>query len=311
MISSDSPTIELISTLESPLNLATIFISVAALIYMKRIFNKSGGFSKHDKAWMWFLSSIFSVLLLNLSTHVFIITGGSLAATMDKESFDTTLGFVMAVNRFLIAISMTVGAYILYTSMKTEGDMRFSFKPVIPQPESMSTKSQKYDLKAGFCYLASKPVADKSNEEKPNPMDVFVDLVTHGVVGLAITRAYPVKVRETYRLSKTPLVWLTYEKDKNAVTPYDLETLNNIVRNFISNQNESAVIIDGLEYLILHNSFETVLKFIQSLVDLVVKSESRLIISIDPLSMTQQQYHLLLSELDEMKLSASSIEEAA
>ena len=108
MISPDSPTLDLLENLESVFNLLTIVISLTALLYMRRIFKKTGGFSKQDKAWMWFLASVFSVLLLNLSTQVFIITGGSLAATMEQSSYDVILSFIMTVSRSIMAISMTV-----------------------------------------------------------------------------------------------------------------------------------------------------------------------------------------------------------
>jgi len=301
MIPPDSPAIELVGHMESVFNLLTILISLAAVIYMRRIFKRTGGLSKQDKAWMWFLASVFSVLLLNLSTQVFILTGGRLAATMDPSSYETILSFVMTVSRTIMAVSMTVGAYILYNSMISEGDMQFSFKPVRPQPEALSAKEKVYDLKEGYAYLVRKSLEGDGQENTADPMDVFVDQVTHGCIGLLVTREYPSKVRKEHKLSTTPVVWLTYEREKSAVPPYDLESLNNVIRSFINNERQSVVLVNGMEYLILHNSFDIVLKFVQSIVDVVVQTNSRLLISIDALSINEQQYHQLRSEIDEFK----------
>lgn len=47
------------------------------------------------------------------------------------------------------------------------------------------------------------------NEEKPiKSNEIFLDLVTHSVHGLYITRTIPQRIRERYGLKKTPIIWL-------------------------------------------------------------------------------------------------------
>ena len=295
-----------VSPAETTINVVTLVMSLLAILYMRQVFSRTSGFSKHDKAWMWFLAAVFSVLLLNLSTQVFLLTGGRLTSAWDEQSFQKMLSFVLTVSRSVIALTITLGSYILSTSMKSEGNTLFSFKPVKPIREPISTSKKKFQMKTGRCYIVKK-VDERTGAINNEYMDVFCDIVTHGTLGLAISRVYPNKLREDFNLSTTPVVWLSYEPEKSAVSPVDLETLNSIVRQFTTNEEETLVLLDGLEYLVLHNSFDTVLKFVQSLIDLVVQSNSQLLVSVDPKSLSEQQYHLLHSELDDFELESHKI----
>jgi archaellum biogenesis ATPase FlaH len=75
--------------------------------------------------------------------------------------------------------------------------------------------------------------------------------------------------------------------------------LSHMVKHFITKGEDTAILVDGLEYLILHNSFEDVLRMIQGLDDVVVQNKARLIVSVDPSAINEQQFHLLKRELTE------------
>jgi archaellum biogenesis ATPase FlaH len=54
---------------------------------------------------------------------------------------------------------------------------------------------------------------------------------------------------------------------------------------------------DGLEYLIVHNDFDRVLKFLHSLRDEIAVQNSRLIISLNPKTLTGKKVALLSKDL--------------
>jgi archaellum biogenesis ATPase FlaH len=72
-----------------------------------------------------------------------------------------------------------------------------------------------------------------------------------------------------------------------------------MVKAFIQTSVDTVVLLDGIEYLIMQNSFEHALELIQGLNDVVVQSNSRLIITLDPLTISERQWHLLRTELME------------
>ncbi len=296
--------------LEFQLNIATIVVSLAAVIYWVKLFKRISISGRHDEGWLWIFASVLMVLLLNLSTMLLVASNGrvTLGASRVFTVDVSTLGFVTTFSRTVMAISMTIGAYLLYNSMKSRGDVKFQFKPVVLVTENHSASEAKYSLEPGCSYLVKEgpPGGDvreyylHSDRRELSSLDLFSDLVTHGVMGFAATRTYPEKLRKQYGLVKTPMVWLTQEKDyEDRVHPSDLTELSHMIKDFVWKGDDTVVLLQGIEYLILHNSFGDVLKMIQGLDDVVVQNRSRLVVAVDPSAITGQQYHLLGRELRE------------
>jgi hypothetical protein len=290
------------------LNAITVIISFAAVVYWVKFFKRISISGKQGVGWLWIFTSVLMVLLLNLSAVIIVANTGILSIGFAKVSLVNvgTLEFMNTVGRTLIAISVTIGAYLLYQSMKGKGDVKFVFTPVKPVPEPKSSSAPKYALKPGYSYLARKdPITETDGDAKIiadglicSSMDLFVDLVTHGTMGFIVTRNYPQRIREKYNLMKTPMMWLTRDQaSSSSISPADLAELSHMVKDFIQTAKDTVVLIDGLEYLIMHNSFEEALELIQGLDDVVVQSKSRLIVTVDPQAVTPQQLHLLMTEL--------------
>jgi hypothetical protein len=62
--------------------------------------------------------------------------------------------------------------------------------------------------------------------------------------------------------------------------------------------------LDGMEYLMARNGFDSMLKFIQYLNDRIVNSQSRAFFCIDTGALDDKQKHLLLTETVEFKEQA-------
>ncbi|MFH0861411.1 MAG: DUF835 domain-containing protein [Candidatus Altiarchaeota archaeon] len=296
-------------SLQLPLNVLTIMVSFAAVVFWIRLFKHIQLAGKQDSGWLWVFGAVLMTLLLNVSTMLLVLANERVTSGLDTVMLVdvNALDFITTATRTILAVTLAAGAYLLLESIKAGGDARFVRTPVLPQAESPSDSEPKYALKPGLSYLVK--------EGQPNSMkdyymhadrhivtgaDLFTDLVTHGLMGFAATRRYPPKVRDATGLMKTPMVWLTQEKGFNeSVQPGDLAELSHIIKAFINKGGDTVVLLEGLEYLILHNSFDEALRFVQGIDDVVVQNKSRLIVTIDQSAITEQQYHLLSRELTE------------
>ncbi|MGC1120245.1 MAG: PAS domain S-box protein [Candidatus Methanofastidiosia archaeon] len=154
--------------------------------------------------------------------------------------------------------------------------------------EPISTKIKYWvDPSEGYIVLEKKP--GKS-------LKIFHDLVTHGVPGFIISREYPEKVKKKYNLLRTPVLWLSRFEIDGALSPDDLPKLNYIVKDFTRKCEESVVFLDGLEYLITQIGFDTVMKHLQELKDIVVISKSRLIVPVHKGAISEREFSILERE---------------
>ncbi len=162
---------------------------------------------------------------------------------------------------------------------------------VKPEPEIPAELGDaQYDLDICTGYLIKEETSDKSYE-------VFKDWVTHGHQGLCITRDFPAKIRKKYGLEKTPIIWLSTSETENTVPPQNLSALFYHIENFLKKSENGILLLSGLEYLITHNSYSSVLKFIQLLNEQIAIREAVLVISISPLTLDEKDLKLFEREL--------------
>jgi PAS domain S-box-containing protein len=163
---------------------------------------------------------------------------------------------------------------------------RFQISPVSEEP---SSSEMKYMLHGGDCYLIESIHSDQA-------YDIFVDSVTHGLQGFSLSRIHPKKIKQKYGLEKTPLFWLSTTKTEYSIYPADIEKVNYYIYEFVKQSANSIVLIDGIEYLILHNGFQNVLKVLHTLRDYIILYNSRLIIPIIPQIFSEKELQLLKKE---------------
>lgn len=144
---------------------------------------------------------------------------------------------------------------------------------VEPVAENRLKTEFMYWLEPGECYLVREKKPEKS-------LEIFCDLVTHGIPGFLVSRRHPEKIKRKYMLARTPALWLSQAETEHTIDPSDLSKLNFIIGDFTRKSDESVILLNGIEYLITQMSFETVLKYVEELKDIVVVNNSRLIIPI-------------------------------
>ncbi|MBI0583251.1 MAG: DUF835 domain-containing protein [Methanomassiliicoccus sp.] len=152
--------------------------------------------------------------------------------------------------------------------------------------EKSRRSAKKYELRRGLSYVVKEQKAVKSFE-------IFTDQVTHEVQGLCITRQYPAVVRQEWALEETPIIWLSNQLGKVYVNPANIGILGDTIIRFIEKSDDSVVMIDGIEFLIVNNGFDKVLKMIHRITEVVMEYKSRLIISVDPRALDVREMALL------------------
>ncbi|HUL62357.1 MAG TPA: DUF835 domain-containing protein [Methanocella sp.] len=166
---------------------------------------------------------------------------------------------------------------------------------IVPLMEKAVDTAQRYSFEPGAMYLFDKRKGSQNFE-------VFADQVKHNIQGLCVTRQNPKKVREQYGLEKTPIIWLTGGEGvpgEIAMKPDNLTGLGATLGKFLAQTKGGLILLDGVEYLMTRNGYEAVLKLIHFLNDKVMTSDCMVLCGIDPLTMEERQYRILLTEMKE------------
>ncbi|MBI5000102.1 MAG: DUF835 domain-containing protein [Euryarchaeota archaeon] len=145
-------------------------------------------------------------------------------------------------------------------------------------------------LDSGTGYLIKDETGERSYE-------IFAEHVKHGFQGLCVTRDFPAKVRKRYGFEKTPVIWLSTTEGEATVAPQNLSGLYYNIENFMRRSERGIVILAGLEYLISHNTYQSVLKFIQLVNELISVKGAVLIVPLSPLTLEEKDLKMVEREL--------------
>ena len=144
-------------------------------------------------------------------------------------------------------------------------------------------------------FITLDSILDRSDDA----FETFATYVKNGYHGLCISRYFPKKIRTKYSLEKTPMLWLSHtDSDESHLDPSNLGVLTNILRDFFEKTEKGIVLLEGLEYLIIQNGFDTVLRFIQYLNEHVVTNNVILILPFNEESLEKKEMALLKAELE-------------
>jgi hypothetical protein len=143
-------------------------------------------------------------------------------------------------------------------------------------------------------------------ESKPERcFSIFERELQAGKKGLCIARESPRELRERYELGKTQIVWLTMSEKIDSVSdeydeylePTNLPLLFSYVLNFLEGQPDGVILLEGIEYMISHNKFNTILKFVQKVNEELHKREANLLMSLSPQALEPRNFSLLEREM--------------
>ncbi len=138
-------------------------------------------------------------------------------------------------------------------------------------------------------------------EEKPkNSLELFSELVAHGMDGLCLSRYNPQVLYERYGVPGETVIWLTQKNEPGykTVDPSNFPRLSGVISDFLSRANYPIILLEGMGYLITQSNYETMLRFVQSQRDEIALKNAIMLVHIDPLSLDTKELHRLSSEME-------------
>ncbi len=143
------------------------------------------------------------------------------------------------------------------------------------------------ELEKGACYLVK--------EKKPElSFRLFDLLLAQRTPSLCITRQYPERVRRERGLTDVRVMWLSHTPGEDFHNPTAIGTLAKVIQKFIEDNNgEGAVLLDGLEYLIINNGFLQTLMFVEHVNEFVMQRRAVIILPVSPETLEEKELALL------------------
>jgi len=141
-------------------------------------------------------------------------------------------------------------------------------------------------------------------EEKPQKsLELFSELVRHGMEGLCLSRYNPKTLNEMYNVPADAVIWLTQKSEPGykVVDPTNFPRLSSMISDFLGKASYPIILLEGMGYLITQSNYETVLRFVQSQRDEIALKNAIMLVHIDPLSLDTKELHRLGSEMEPFK----------
>ena len=162
---------------------------------------------------------------------------------------------------------------------------------LVPRAEADLKTERAFDLRPGTGYVVV--------EESPkHSLEIFRDMVTHGAQGLCITRQPPKAIMEEYGLEKTPILWLSrVATQKNCLRPTPPENIAMAVEHFVKVSQNAVVLLDGVEYIVAHNDFSSVLALLHDLNEDVALNNAVMLVTLDPNAFQPREFALIRRDL--------------
>ena len=133
---------------------------------------------------------------------------------------------------------------------------------------------KKKDLEEGRAYLVK--------ERKPEKgLSYFHQAIDAGWRPMYITRQHPNHVLRRRGEHDIRVVWLSTTLGKDYIDPHNLNSLSNLVGNFVSDSPRAVILLDGIEYLMINNDFARILHFLEYVNEQIALHRASVILSVD------------------------------
>ena len=218
----------------------------------------------------------------------FVVDAEALGAESEGESVN------LAPYLTFIAIVLSLGAisavmYYRHTGgAGTPGVIatRGGIERAEPYPVIRPLPGEQFPVEDGFLYLVK--------ENRPRmAFSMFNDAVKHGAKGMLVAREHPNRLRQLHSFDAEKILWLTRRTGVDHIDPTELSLLNLKITKFVEGTGKAVVLIEGLEYTITQNDFESVLRFVDHMHDFVLTHDCAVILVIDPRVLSTRELALL------------------
>ncbi len=110
---------------------------------------------------------------------------------------------------------------------------------------------------------------------------------------ISISRTYPQKIMSLSIFINSQYYWLTNMIGEGKLSPSSLGRLVSMVKYIADSGKKFALFLDGIEYLIAENDFNTVLKCINQIGDIILSYGCNMFINVDPNALTTRELAML------------------
>ncbi len=153
-------------------------------------------------------------------------------------------------------------------------------------PVIHASPGEQFPIEKGFVYLVK--------EKRPNiGFQMYNEATSHGAVGMLVVREHPNRLKQLHEFEAAKILWLTRRVGLDHIDPTELSLLSLEISKFVEARPKSIVLIEGLEYIITQNDFETVLRFVNHLHDFVLAHDCAVVFVIDPRVLSTRELALL------------------
>jgi len=139
-----------------------------------------------------------------------------------------------------------------------------------------------------------------SDTSKGMAVDIFKGLISSEKPGLYISRTGDLEINTIFTEFTPRIVKLSSEKEKNHQTCSNIEELICIIEDYVVKEEQSVILLDRVDYLIMNSSFESVIKNIYRLSDKMKKYNCLLLLNINPLLLDKTQMEILKEEVQQL-----------
>jgi hypothetical protein len=181
---------------------------------------------------------------------------------------------------------------VILTLFTAYAILRYKLFIIVPRLEEIEQTGQKYSLEEGAKYIIKEKKADKSYE-------IFTDQLIHGRFGLCLTKFHPKKVRDTYGLERTPIVWVTFRESENTVSPRDTSAMESVVFDFLSQAQKPVILIDCLNEIRLANGIDKAVHWLRRIASICKDKDCILLLSVNPDLWEEKELALLERRIEE------------
>ncbi|MFE3845314.1 DUF835 domain-containing protein, partial [Thermoplasmatota archaeon] len=108
------------------------------------------------------------------------------------------------------------------------------------------------------------------------------------------------ELQTSFKKKIPSIIKLTEEKDDQYPTSTNIKDLYQKIKDFIKNKKNTVIIIDRMDYLITNYSFESVMKTLYKINDLIQKQDSILILRVNPSIINQSQIAILNEDFEKL-----------
>jgi tetratricopeptide (TPR) repeat protein len=157
----------------------------------------------------------------------------------------------------------------------------------------VSRKKVSARLEKGHVYLLLESQPKKS-------IQLMKEYSRLGYEGLVISRVPAEQIQK--KLKKQKILQLSSAVKEDSISPDNVVNILLRMKEFMTSKKSSILLLDGIDYIALQNSFEDSLNLIQKLIESVTLYKGILLVSVNPKGMEEKELIQLEEEMELLEL---------